>query len=54
MFEANLNGSGLVIRVLKDTHRVESIEEGTKRCSTSDRSDSSENSIQKVKHFSSN
>lgn len=27
-FEAALNGSGLVIRVLKDTHRVESIKDG--------------------------
>lgn len=27
-FEACLNGSGLVIRVLKDTHRVENISDG--------------------------
>lgn len=28
-FEAALNGTGLVIRVLKDTHHVESIKDGT-------------------------
>lgn len=28
-FEAALNGTGLVIRVLKDTHHVESIQDGT-------------------------
>lgn len=27
-FEACLNGSGLVIRVLKNTHQVESIDDG--------------------------
>lgn len=44
-FEACLNGSGLVIRVLKDTHQVESICDGTEEFNDDNICDSNKLSV---------